>query len=105
MRSFAKGRDIMAHDARIARRRRRRALYPLEVIMTETTKGKRGGARPNTGGAREGAGRPQRNEPKSKPIWCGQHTDAQRDLIIQNLTPEERLAALLAAAQAKRKTS
>jgi hypothetical protein len=73
--------------------------------MAEKVKGKHGGARPNTGGAREGAGRPERGEPKSKPIWCGQHTNEQRDLIVQNLTPEERLAALLAAAEAKKARS
>lgn len=63
--------------------------------MAEKTKSKHGGARP-------GAGRNRREEPKSKPIWCGQISDAQRDLIIQNLTPEERLEALLKAAQAKK---
>lgn len=71
--------------------------------MAEKQKGKHGGARPGTGGARAGAGRHQREEPKSKPIWCGQHTDEQRELIIQNLTPEERLDALLKAAAAKKK--
>lgn len=49
-------------------------------------------------------GRSKRPEPKSKPIWCGQITEDQRQLIIDNLTPEERLDALLKAAQAKKRS-
>lgn len=67
--------------------------------MTET-KGTHGGARiPGPG---KKLGPPKRTEPKSKPIWCGQITDEQRNLIIDNLTPEERLDALLKAAQKKK---
>jgi hypothetical protein len=57
------------------------------------------------GGAGRGQGRKPRPEPKSKPIWCGQISEEQRDLIIQNLTPEERLDALLKAAEAKKTRS
>ena len=48
------------------------------------------------GGAREGAGRPLRTEPKSLPIWCGQMAEQDRALIL-TLTPGERKAALLDA--------
>ena len=49
------------------------------------------------GGAREGAGRPLRTEPKSLPIWCGQMSEQDRALILELLTPGERKAALLDA--------
>lgn len=55
----------------------------------------RGGLRPNQ------TGRPRRSESKALSIWCGQISAEQRQLIIDTLTPEERLAALLAAVQAK----
>ncbi len=55
------------------------------------------------GGKRKGAGRPPRKAPKAKPVWCGQITEAQRDLIIVWLTPEERLEALIRAAEEARK--
>lgn len=45
-------------------------------------------------------GRPRRNEPKSKPVWCGQMSEAVRKLIM-TLTPDERQAVLLAAARVK----
>jgi len=48
------------------------------------------------GGAREGAGRPRREAPKSRPIWCGQMSEQDRALIL-TLTPGERKAALLDA--------
>ena len=54
------------------------------------------------GGAREGAGRPPRQEPKSKPIWCGQMPEADRALIIERLTPSERYAALMREARKER---
>jgi len=44
-------------------------------------------------------GRPRRNEPKSKPVWCGQMSEAVRKLIM-TLTPGERQSVLLAAAAA-----
>ncbi len=50
------------------------------------------------GGVREGAGRKSRPAPKSKGIWCGQITDEQRSFIMQWLSPENRYAVLLAAA-------
>ena len=53
------------------------------------------------GGLRLGAGRPQRQEPKSKPIWCGQIDDDLRQRIINLLTPQERLAALMRAIEEK----
>ena len=56
------------------------------------------------GGQRPGAGRPSRPEPKAKPIWCGQISDDDRQVIIDSLTPEERFKALMAAAWAKRTT-
>ena len=69
--------------------------------MSET-KGTHGGTRiPGPG---KKLGRSKRPEPKSKPIWCGQITEEQRQLIIDNLTPEERLDALLKAAQAKKRS-
>jgi len=53
------------------------------------------------GGPRENqTGRPRRSEPKSKPVWCGQMNEADRKLIM-SLTPDERQAALLAAARVK----
>jgi hypothetical protein len=51
-----------------------------------------------SGGKREGAGRKSRPAPKSKGIWCGQITDEQRDFIMQWLSPEDRYAVLIAAA-------
>jgi len=54
----------------------------------------RGGPRKNQ------TGRPKRNEPKSKPVWCGQMSEADRKLIM-SLTPDERQAALLEAARVK----
>ena len=56
---------------------------------------------PTHGGAREGAGRPPRQEPKSKPIWCGQMAEADRQMILDTLTPTERGEALMDAAQVK----
>ena len=47
------------------------------------------------GGAREGAGRPPRQEPKSLPIWCGQMSESDRRLILERLTPQERYTALM----------
>ena len=55
----------------------------------------------NHGGAREGAGRPPRQEPKSKPIWCGQMSEQDRALILETLEPRERYAALMGAALVK----
>ena len=49
------------------------------------------------GGARKGAGRPPRTEPKSRPIWCGQMSEQDRALILELLTPGERGAALMDA--------
>ena len=49
------------------------------------------------GGRREGAGRPPRTEPKSRPIWCGQMSEQDRALILELLTPGERGAALMDA--------
>ncbi len=50
------------------------------------------------GGAREGAGRKSRPTPKSKGVWLGQITDEQRSFIMQWLSPEDRYAVLIAAA-------
>ena len=50
------------------------------------------------GGARKGAGRKARPTSKAKGIWCGQITDEQRSFIMQWLSPEDRYAVLLAAA-------
>ena len=47
------------------------------------------------GGAREGAGRPPRQEPKALPIWVGQISQEDRALILEWLTPEERYDALM----------
>ena len=49
------------------------------------------------GGVREGAGRPRRTEPKSRPIWCGQMAEQDRALILELLTPDERYTALMDA--------
>jgi len=57
--------------------------------------------KPKHGGKREGAGRPPRPELKAKPIWCGQMQDWERDLIITELTPEERYEALMKAVREK----
>ena len=56
---------------------------------------------PRRGGTRPGAGRPGRTEPKSKPIWCGQLTDREREAILTVLTADERREALLAAVTRK----
>ena len=56
------------------------------------------------GGPGRGQGRHRREAPKSKGIWCGQISEEQRDFIMQTLTPEERLNALLQAAKAKKQT-
>ena len=53
------------------------------------------------GGKREGAGRPPRIGPKSRPIWCGQMGEDDRALIVATLTPAERLDALLDAVLVK----
>ena len=49
------------------------------------------------GGAREGAGRPRREAPKSLPIWCGQMAEQDRALVLGLLTPGERYTALMDA--------
>ena len=54
------------------------------------------------GGARPGAGRPKRQEPKALPVWCGQISEQDRALILERLTPQERYAALMGAAQKER---
>ena len=54
------------------------------------------------GGAREGAGRPPRQEPKARPIWCGQISEEDRKLILERLTPQQRHAALIQAARRER---
>ena len=54
------------------------------------------------GGARKGAGRKARPVSKSKPIWCGQISDEDRKLIVDNLSPEERYQVLMAAANKAR---
>ena len=53
------------------------------------------------GGAREGAGRPRREAPKSRPIWCGQMAEQDRALILDTLTPDERYTALMDAVAAR----
>lgn len=53
------------------------------------------------GGAREGAGRKPRQEPKSRPIWCGQMPESDRALIIETLTPDERYDALMVRVEMK----
>ena len=53
------------------------------------------------GGAREGAGRKPRQEPKALPIWCGQMAPEDRALILESLTPAERYDALMDAVQMK----
>ena len=50
------------------------------------------------GGSRKGAGRKTRSTPKSKPIWCGQISESDRDFIVRWLSPDERFRALMAAA-------
>ena len=54
------------------------------------------------GGKREGAGRPPRQEPKAKPIWCGQMSEADREAILEWLTPQERGKALMDAVMIKK---
>jgi len=44
------------------------------------------------------AGRKARPSPKSKPIWCGQHSEEDRAFIMQWLSPDERYQVLMAAA-------
>ena len=46
-------------------------------------------------------GRPERPEPKAKPIWCGQISEKERELIISKLTPDERRDVLIKAAKEK----
>ena len=46
-------------------------------------------------------GRPPRDEPKSRPIWCGQIDEETRQRILEVLSPEERAAALMIAVKAK----
>ena len=58
-------------------------------------------SKPTHGGAREGAGRHPRQEPKSRPIWCGQMSEDDRALILERLTPDERHAALIDAVERK----
>ena len=53
------------------------------------------------GGKREGAGRPPRTEPKSRPVWCGQMSEQDRALILELLTPEGRYTALMDAVAAR----
>jgi len=53
------------------------------------------------GGPRPGAGRPRRPGPKAKPIWIGPISEDQRQYIIERLSPQERLVALLDAAKRK----
>ena len=55
------------------------------------------------GGAREGAGRPPRTEPKSRPIWCGQMAEEHREMILDRLEPIERYEALMDAIERKEK--
>lgn len=50
------------------------------------------------GGSRKGAGRKTRLTPKSKPIWCGQISESDRDFIVRWLSPDERFSVLMAAA-------
>ena len=50
------------------------------------------------GGARKGAGRKARPSSKSKLYWCGQHSEEDRDFIMQWLSPDERFSVLMAAA-------
>ena len=49
------------------------------------------------GGKREGAGRPPRQEPKARPIWCGQMSEQDRAFIMDTLAPDERFDALMDA--------
>lgn len=53
---------------------------------------------PSHGGARGGAGRKQRLDPKSKPIWCGQIPQEDRAFIVKWLSPEDRYQVLMTAA-------
>ena len=46
-------------------------------------------------------GRPLRGQPKGNPIWCGQLSKNERELILAKLTPDERREVLLKAAQEK----
>lgn len=46
-------------------------------------------------------GRPERPGPKAIPIWCGQISEEERELILSRLTPDERRDALLRAAKEK----
>lgn len=55
------------------------------------------------GGPRPGSGRPERDEPKAAPIWIGQISEEDREFILENLTPDERFAALKLAAIKKTK--
>lgn len=53
------------------------------------------------GGHRPGAGRPPRKAPKSLPVWVGQIDEETRQRILDALTPDERLSALLQAVEEK----
>lgn len=53
------------------------------------------------GGPRPGSGRPRRQVAKSLPIWCGQISPTVRQFILDTLSPDERLEALMTAAQHK----
>jgi len=44
-------------------------------------------------------GRPRRDGPKSRAIWCGQMTPEERALILEYTTPLERREWLLGAAR------
>jgi hypothetical protein len=50
------------------------------------------------GGKRPGAGRKRRKEPKSRPIWCGQMSEVDRQFILDNTTPADRFRVLIAMA-------
>ena len=49
-------------------------------------------------------GSPPRDEPKSRPIWCGQIDEETRQWLMDVLSPEERFAALHLAALAKERS-
>jgi len=62
---------------------------------------KSGWGGPRTPGPGKKIGRKPRDEPKSYPIWCGQISQEQRQLILDTLDAEERYLALLDAARRK----
>jgi hypothetical protein len=43
-------------------------------------------------------GKPPRTEPKSRPIWCGQMSEVDRQFILDNTTPAQRYHVLLVEA-------